>query len=99
VFRDTNKQTVRTLMINMLHVWNYFIKNKSTSAKASVDEAEREGFEPSIRFPVYTLSRRAPSTTRTPLLEIFNRAANKPRNYGFNKSLEQLVRPHNLIIP
>ena len=30
--------------------------------------AEGEGFEPSIRFPVYTLSRRAPSTTRPPLL-------------------------------
>ncbi len=30
--------------------------------------AEREGFEPSIRFTVYTLSRRAPSTTRPPLL-------------------------------
>jgi hypothetical protein len=29
--------------------------------------AERKGFEPSIRFHVYTLSRRAPSTTRTPL--------------------------------
>jgi hypothetical protein len=29
--------------------------------------AEGEGFEPSIRFPVYTLSRRAPSTTRPPL--------------------------------
>ena len=29
--------------------------------------AETEGFEPSIQFPVYTLSRRAPSTTRTSL--------------------------------
>ena len=29
--------------------------------------AEREGFEPSIRLTVYTLSRRAPSATRTPL--------------------------------
>ena len=29
--------------------------------------AEREGFEPPIRFPVYTLSRRAPSTTRPSL--------------------------------
>ena len=29
--------------------------------------AERKGFEPSIRLPAYTLSRRAPSTTRTPL--------------------------------
>ncbi len=29
--------------------------------------AEREGFEPSIRVNVYTLSRRAPSATRPPL--------------------------------
>ncbi len=29
--------------------------------------AERKGFEPSIRLPVYYLSRVAPSTTRTPL--------------------------------
>src|SRR5262249_50054653 len=29
--------------------------------------AEGEGFEPSIRFPVYTLSKRAPSATRPPL--------------------------------
>lgn len=28
---------------------------------------ERRGFEPPIRFPAYTLSRRAPSTTRAPL--------------------------------
>ena len=31
--------------------------------------AETEGFEPSIPFRVYTLSRRAPSTTRTSLLK------------------------------
>ena len=30
--------------------------------------AERAGFEPAIEFPLYTLSRRAPSATRTPLL-------------------------------
>ena len=30
--------------------------------------AEGEGFEPSIRLPAYTLSKRAPSTTRPPLL-------------------------------
>ena len=29
--------------------------------------ADGEGFEPSRRFPAYTLSRRAPSTTRPPL--------------------------------
>ena len=36
--------------------------------------AEREGFEPSVRFHVHTLSRRAPSTTRTSLhkMEIYN---------------------------
>jgi hypothetical protein len=32
--------------------------------------AEREGFEPSIEFPLYTLSRRAPSTTRPSLQEL-----------------------------
>jgi hypothetical protein len=31
--------------------------------------AERKGFEPSMQFPAYTLSRRAPSTTRTPLFK------------------------------
>ena len=30
--------------------------------------ADRVGFEPTIRFPVYTLSKRAPSATRPPLL-------------------------------
>ena len=35
-------------------------------------KAETEGFEPSIQFPVYTLSRRAPSTTRTSLLILFS---------------------------
>jgi hypothetical protein len=29
--------------------------------------AEREGFEPSVGFPLHTLSKRAPSTTRTSL--------------------------------
>ena len=29
--------------------------------------AERVGFEPTIRFPVYTLSKRAPSATRPSL--------------------------------
>ena len=29
--------------------------------------AEGAGFEPAIRFPVYTLSKRAPSATRPPL--------------------------------
>ena len=37
--------------------------------------AEREGFEPSIEFPLYTLSKRAPSTTR-PSLRFVNFARN-----------------------
>ena len=32
--------------------------------------AERKGFEPLIPLTVYTLSKRAPSTTRPPLLFI-----------------------------
>ena len=31
--------------------------------------AEREGFEPSVELPLHTLSRRAPSATRTSLLD------------------------------
>ena len=34
---------------------------------SSTAMAERMGFEPMIEFPLYTLSRRAPSATRTPL--------------------------------
>ena len=31
--------------------------------------AEREGFEPSKRFPVYTLSKRAPSTSPSKVID------------------------------
>jgi hypothetical protein len=44
----------------------YLIEN--TWVDVSIGMAEREGFEPSIEFPLYTLSRRAPSTTRPSLL-------------------------------
>ena len=33
-----------------------------------LDVAEREGFEPSVEFPLHTLSKRAPSTARPSLL-------------------------------
>ncbi len=39
--------------------------------------AEREGFEPSRRLPAYTLSRRAPSTTRPPLRTLSLRKQNR----------------------
>ena len=35
--------------------------------KLRLAKAERAGFEPAIEFPLYTLSRRASSTTRAPL--------------------------------
>ena len=37
-----------------------------------IEVAETKGFEPLIQFPVYTLSRRAPSTTRTRLRLYFS---------------------------
>ena len=47
--------------------YNFPSNNNSLQAKL----AEREGFEPSRRYPAYTLSRRAPSTTRPPLRSRF----------------------------
>ena len=41
-------------------------RNKNCSSSDGL-VAEREGFEPSKQFPVYTLSKRAPSATRPPL--------------------------------
>ena len=43
--------------------------------------AERQGFEPWRRFPAYTLSRRAPSTTRPPL----RAALSIPARYGVTR--------------
>ncbi len=37
--------------------------------EGGMELAEREGFEPSIEFPLYTLSKRAPSATRPSLLQ------------------------------
>ncbi len=38
--------------------------------------AEGVGFEPTVRFPAHTRSRRAPSTTRPPLRELVKQARN-----------------------
>ncbi len=54
--------------------------------------AEREGFEPSRRYPVYTLSRRAPSTTRPPLHAPVRR---KTAIYPTAERLQDLVPFHN----
>ena len=47
--------------------------------------AEGEGFEPSIRFPVYTLSKRAPSATRPPL-RVWSQSQYKDAPGGFRTS-------------
>ena len=43
------------------------VKKRQKDMRRCKEMADREGFEPSIRFHVYTLSRRAPSTTRPPV--------------------------------
>ncbi len=53
--------------------------------------AVREGFEPSIHFRVYTLSRRAPSTTRTPH-RVFN--FSKYGGEGGIRTLDTFSRIH-----
>lgn len=49
--------------------------------------AERQGFEPWRRFPAYTLSRRAPSTTRPPLRWRSNTDAARARQEGGGASI------------
>src|ERR1035437_9780420 len=52
--------------------------------------AEREGFEPSIEFPLYTLSKRAPSTTR-PSLRLAGSHQDNMRS-GRNRRIENVTR-------
>ncbi len=49
-----------------------FIQKTKTTMYFQHDMAEGVGFEPTIRFPVYTLSKRAPSATRPPLRSTWN---------------------------
>ena len=43
------------------------LSNRRRPSRRRAKLAEREGFEPSVEFPLHTLSKRAPSTTRTSL--------------------------------
>ncbi len=45
----------------------YVLFGFAQAYEKSAEVAERAGFEPAIELPLYTLSRRAPSTTRPPL--------------------------------
>ena len=58
--------------------------------------AEREGFEPSVEFPLHTLSKRAPSTTRTSLRSLESavyRLVDEPANPN---CVTNCVRPLNV---
>src|SRR5438046_2785715 len=56
--------------------------------------AEREGFEPSIEFPLYTLSKRAPSTTRPSLRRGCVRAEELNIRASFSEyHVEEFSRP------
>ena len=65
------KQREHTLNIFFKFESEGIAKNKkSPNLKAQgwkIKLAEREGFEPSAQFPMHTLSKRAPSASRTPL--------------------------------
>ena len=47
--------------------YNDQLINCNSMILEAVELAEREGFEPSVEFPLHTLSKRGPSTTRPPL--------------------------------
>ena len=57
--------TKHTLLLFLLGA--FCSKNSFWPGSYLESMAEREGFEPSIEFPLYTLSKRAPSTTRPSL--------------------------------
>jgi hypothetical protein len=44
-----------------------FVARREVEEVAQAEVAERVGFEPTVEFPLHTLSKRAPSTTRTSL--------------------------------
>src|SRR5690606_20825351 len=55
--------------------------------------AEREGFEPSVEFPLHTLSKRAPSTTRTSLPSTRFARSGRARLSGTNSLAGESRRP------
>ena len=66
----------RARMILPLEVNTHWRRRKKRHTRRNTDHkplyfqglAERVGFEPTLEFPLNTLSKRAPSTTRPPLL-------------------------------
>src|SRR6476619_554638 len=55
--------------------------------------AERAGFEPTVEFPLHTLSKRAPSTTRTSLRRRARRSAGARRRPEWIQQSSGLASP------
>ena len=55
-----------------------------TQATQGIKMAERVGFEPTVRFPVRSLSRRVLSTAQSPLRGRWN--FNRSKGFGFEQS-------------
>ena len=101
-------QTVGHLWMNLSN--SFYIANnrfvfidlwaikKETSKIERLRKAERKGFEPLIPFRVYTLSRRAPSTTRTPLLVYLDGLARGLQKYNFPAYLPNIFCAFSVVI-
>src|SRR6185503_1789840 len=62
--------------------------------------AERVGFEPTVEFPLHTLSKRAPSTTRTSLRRLLESVVHGPVAEPVNRNcVRNCVRPPNVLGP
>ena len=66
-FKSKRSLLLGFLLLVCLRKRAFDTASKQKTSHSVTGFAERKGFEPSIRLPAYTLSRRAPSTTRTPL--------------------------------
>ena len=67
LFQTIQYTRIQYLAIRNLYATNQKIPSTGLSFISQFSVAEREGFEPSVRFLAHTRSRRAPSTTRSPL--------------------------------
>src|SRR3954464_4670725 len=79
-------------MWDKTRVWQISLElTHSTAMTYCVGLAERVGFEPTVEFPLHTLSKRAPSTTRTslPSTRLIVRSLTAGRLSGINSLPER----------
>ncbi len=66
IILQRQKNTQKTLKTKNTYKIVSYKTGKTRKTLKNIQLAVRKGFEPLMQFPTYTLSRRAPSTTRTP---------------------------------